>query len=146
MRNMQEIKQIFDSFYGQGWQRYDVNLLFHKTGEILGLKTDVDNGEVGNDEIPKYLSDKSPSVCLYVCNVKTSCGRKQIVYFILDKMISGDIVYEIKKGSYLFEIDSEQRVISGDDEDHEPDANERMSDYPELYENMQSVWEMLDRK
>lgn len=145
-RNKQEIAQYLNNFFGLGWQQYDAKHLLEKAGEILGIKTDITNGLIGNDDAPKYLANMSPFVCISVCNDQIQFGEQQIVFFVLDKMVSRDILEEIRNEPYLFDFNSENAVISGDEEDPELDANEKMSDYSELYDNVKTVWGMLQRK
>lgn len=130
-----ELSQAMYSCFGSEWRdSTPIELIRNNSAKFLGIKIKISKMHgIGNDLEPHYIIDGAHVVHLYVSNENTVCGECQMIYFMLQMLISKTILNELNKKP-LFDISGDNSIYTDNKED-KPIQKKKMSDSPGLHKN-----------
>lgn len=100
----EEIETCLDQHLDSSWRYCTPEKLLRESLKHFNLRMNTPHKGADNSQVPIFII-QSESITLYVSNRNTVCGKKQMLYFFLEYIITGKIKEEIQK--YLFTVDKQ---------------------------------------
>lgn len=133
----EQLKACLDQYLDSSWRCCTPEELIRKSLEYFNLTMNVPYKGVANSQAPIFIV-YSKVVTLYISNRHTVCGKKQMLYFFLEYILTGKIAKEADK--YLFTIDNHNFVISCM---QDPNRIYKMTEIPGLDINAETLLSIL---
>lgn len=136
-QNADFLEACLDSCLETTWKDCTPKELLEKTLHDFGLNLKIEKGS-GNTQEPNFIISLDKTVILYVSNEHTVCGEKQILYFFLKYVVTGEI--KEYNNRFLFTFSNNGAIVSCVQES----ANKyEMTENPGLNENSETLLRIL---
>lgn len=132
----EDLEALLDHCLTPLWRCCTPEELLRKSLDYFKLIMDDPCKGADNLQVPPFIVH-SESVTLYISNRNTVCGKKQILYFFLEYIITG----KIKNEKPLFYIDDYGSVIPCI---QDPKRNYKMTENPGLNANAETLLSILN--
>lgn len=134
------LEECLDSHLDTIWKNCSPIELLIKALHDFNLDLKVKKG-TGNTQVPNFIIIPDKTLILRVSNEDTVCGKKQILYFFLDYVITGKIRDELKHS--LFEISNQGILVHYS---REPADKHELTENPGLNANSETLLLILRSK
>lgn len=133
----EDMEACLNQHLDPSWRCCTPEELLRKSLKNFNLKLNTPHKGADNSQVPLFII-RSRSITLYVSNRKTVCGKKQMLYFFLEYIITGKINEEADK--YLFAVDHQGFIIP---HIQEPNCKGKMDETPGLNANAETLLGIL---
>lgn len=104
----EDIESCLNRHLDSSWCCCTPEELLRESLKYFNLRMNTPDKGVGNSDVPLFII-RSESITLYVSNRQTVCGKKQMLYFFLEYIVTGKIKEEVN--NYLFTVDYQGNII-----------------------------------
>ena len=133
----EDMKSCLNQHLDPSWCCCTPEELLRESLKCFNLKMNTPEKGASNSQVPRFIV-RSESITLYVSNRQTVCGKKQMLYFFLEYIVTGKIKEETD--NYIFTVDHERNVIPCI---QAPNREYKMDETPGLNTNAETLLGIL---
>lgn len=135
--NAHDLEAYLDQYLDPSWHCCTPEKLLRESLKFFNMtKYNIRKG-IDNLQVPPFIIG-SQTITLYISNRHTVCGKKQMLYFFLEYIITGKIIKETD--NYLFTVDQYGSVIP---QIQESNRNYKMTENQGLNANAETLLGIL---